>query len=148
YCHENMEENNNLSSENIQPDERTIGIFKYLDYDLDVNERRAKFTKYDSVLCEICNKEIDKPDYRCKDCYDKETDNNEKNRMVYGRIGIFKTSDYGLGMDEREKKYKNYHYILCENCNQEISHKYYYCTNCYEETDNNEKIRMRYGQIS
>src|ERR1051325_5140013 len=141
-----MEENNNLSSENIQPDERAIGIFKYLDYDLGVDERRAKFTKYDSVLCETCNKEIDKPDYRCKDCYDKETDYNEKRRMNYGICKmcfksnfffnkcciLFKTSDYNY-LDEYEikVKYSNYCYILCEKCNQEIDKQDYYCKNCY-----------------
>src|SRR3954453_910185 len=99
-------------------------LFKTLDYDLDVNERREKFMKYDYVLCEICNQEIERTQYyRCEDCYDKETDKNERNRMTYGSkvgIRIFETSDYDLNKDERKEKYKGYDHILCEKCNQKI----------------------------
>ena len=64
-------------------DEPTIGIFKFLDYDLSVIERRAKFMKYDPVLCEICTQEIEQY-YICENCYNKETDYDERNRMNYG----------------------------------------------------------------
>src|ERR1700722_5315153 len=60
-----------------------IGVFKTLDYDLDLIERQVKFDKYDYILCEDCNQEIDKQHYYCEDCYNKETDHNERNHMNY-----------------------------------------------------------------
>src|SRR5581483_11308165 len=141
--------NNNLSEEEIH----LIGVFKILDYDLDVGERQAKFMKYDSVLCEICNQEINEQHYKCEDCYNKETDDYEKNRMNYGICKVcfksnvasgrcstcifFRISDYNLNKDERHAKYKNYDVAICEKFKQEIDKKYYYyCTGCYDkETD-------------
>ena len=36
-----------------------VGIFRISDYDLNINEREAKYFKdYDHVLCEKCNQEI------------------------------------------------------------------------------------------
>ena len=37
-----------------------IRIFKLSDYDLNKDERKAKYKDYDHILCEICNKEIEK----------------------------------------------------------------------------------------
>src|SRR5271154_7066262 len=33
------------------------------------------------------------------------------------KVGIFKTSDYDLDLDERKAKYKDYYLIFCEKCN-------------------------------
>src|ERR1043166_2066230 len=57
-------------------------IFKKSDYDLDWCERIAKFRNYDRILCEKCNQKLD---YYCKDCYEDETDNEERERMLYGK---------------------------------------------------------------
>src|ERR1043166_8908278 len=153
--------NNNLSEDNKSSStfEPEVGVFKLLDYDLDVNERRVKFIEFDYVLCENCNQEIDMRLYRCNDCYHKETDINEQDRMNYGICkvcfrtniafnwcsfeGHFRMSDYDLNLKEREMKYKNYDHVLCEKCNQEIErNKYYRCESCYyKETDINEKNR-------
>src|SRR3954464_5106351 len=113
-----LNENINSSEENI---ESNVGIFRILDYDLNVNERRAKFMKYDYVLCEICKQGIDRYRYRCKDCYYEEPDSNEQNRMNYGickicfktniafsccsSLKLFETSDYDLNYDKRNAKY-------------------------------------------
>src|SRR4051812_1506469 len=151
-------ENTNLSEENIEP---KIGIFRILDYDLDVNERRAKFMKYDYVLCEICKQGIDRCRYRCKGCYYEETDSNEQNRMNYGICTVcfktniafnccssrkfFDTSDYDLNYDGRKAKYEDYDHVLCEKCNQEIDNQYY-CTYCFNTENTNEQNRMQYGR--
>src|SRR4051812_18247090 len=58
-------------------------VFKVSDYDLDLDERKAKFKDYDLYLCEKCNQEFN--NLYCKDCYEKETDSTEKNRMLYGK---------------------------------------------------------------
>src|SRR5436190_1231212 len=121
-------------------------LFNTLDYDLNKNERKAKYEDYDYVICEKCNQEIDMKYYRCAYCYHKEIDMNERNRMKYGlKFEIFKTSDYDLGKDERKVKYKDYDHVLCEGCNQKIGWRYY-CTDCYDkETDINERNHMKYG---
>jgi hypothetical protein len=121
-------------------------IFKTSDYDLGKDERKAKYKDFDHVLCEECNQKIDRWCYYCTNCYYKETDLNERNRIKYGsKIEIFKTSDYDLDFDEREIKYKDYALVSCEKCNQKIGWRYY-CTDCYDkETDINERNHMKYG---
>jgi serine/threonine protein kinase len=53
------------------------------DYDLNKVERQEKYKDY-YVLCEKCNKEINKKDYKCNNCYNKENDPNERFRMRLG----------------------------------------------------------------
>ncbi|GBB94221.1 hypothetical protein RclHR1_23120001, partial [Rhizophagus clarus] len=136
-----------------------FGVFETLDYDLNLDERKMKFKKYDHVICEDCNQEIEKFNFICHNCYNKETDCNEQNRMNYGickvcfksnasfgccEIKIFKTSDYELNLEGRRIKYKDYN-IICEKCNNKID-EYYYCKNCYsEETDIIKKHYLKYG---
>jgi Zn finger protein HypA/HybF involved in hydrogenase expression len=148
--------NNYLTGENIPP---IVGIFKTLDYDLNLNERRAKFEKYDYILCEDCNQKIENSNFICDACYNKETDLNEQNRMKFGICDIcfksinslgccknFKTSDYDLNLDERIIKYKHYNHISCEKCNHEINKLEYYCMYCYNrETDIDRRNNMIYG---
>jgi hypothetical protein len=138
-----------------------FGIFKILDYDLNLDERTLKFKKYDRILCEDCNQEIKSSNFVCYNCYNKETDCNEQNRMNYGickscfksnsyngccKIKIFETLDYDLNLGKRGAKYKNFVYISCKECNKEIDKIYYYCTNCYsKETDINKKGLMKFG---
>src|SRR5688572_18218636 len=91
--------------------------FRTSDYDLNFEERRAKYMHYDRVICEECHQEIYKSIYYCTNCYNKETDWNKRNRIRYGsNFGIFKTSDYDLNRDGRKAKYKDYDHILCEKC--------------------------------
>ncbi|PKK80456.1 hypothetical protein RhiirC2_724466, partial [Rhizophagus irregularis] len=59
--------------------ESKFGVFKILDYDLNLDERKLKFNRYDHVICEVCNEEIDKFNFICYNCYNKETDCNEQN---------------------------------------------------------------------
>src|SRR5581483_5160586 len=103
---------NNLNIQHINEcDESTIGIFNYLDYDLSVDERRAKFMKCDFILCETCYQKIHEQHYKCENCYNKTTDDRERNHMNYGICkvcfksnvasglcpsAIFRTSDYNL----------------------------------------------------
>ncbi|CAB5385229.1 unnamed protein product [Rhizophagus irregularis] len=62
------------------------------------------------------------------------------------KVKIFEISDYDLNKDERREKYKDYHVLLCEKCNQKVNKRDYKCNNCYNmETDPNEKIHMRLG---
>src|SRR5579859_1514002 len=79
---------NNLYDENIHlitKYEPKVGIFKYLDYDLNLNERKLKFKNYRFILCEDCNQEINRSNFVCLNCYSKEkTDVNEQNRMNHG----------------------------------------------------------------
>ena len=57
-----------------------------LDYDLDVFERMEIFQNYDFILCRKCNCKIeDKYPYYCNNCYERETDETERNRMKYGK---------------------------------------------------------------
>src|SRR5437764_10741521 len=96
-------------------------IFKTSDYNLNLEERKAKYKNYKYVLCEKCNKKIDKWNYYCSNCYYRETDRDERNRMKYGsKVEIFKTLDYDLNRHQRKSKYKNHNHVLCEKCNQEI----------------------------
>ncbi|CAB4374327.1 unnamed protein product [Rhizophagus irregularis] len=141
--------------------ESKFGVFKILDYDLNLDERKLKFNRYDHVICEVCNEEIDKFNFICYNCYNKETDCNEQNRMNYGickfcfksnisyscsDCKIFETLDYDLNLKERKAKYRNCDYVLCEKCNKEIDKQNYYCTDCYnKETLIIKKAHMKYG---
>ncbi|PKY59194.1 hypothetical protein RhiirA4_514629, partial [Rhizophagus irregularis] len=141
--------------------ESRFGVFKILDYDLNLDERKLKFKKYDHVLCEDCSQEIEKFSFVCYNCYNKETDCNERNRMNHGICkscftsstsygcsicNIFKTSDYDLNLKERKVKYRNSNYVLCEDCYKEVDYYRFYCTYCYyKETDVNKKFRMKFG---
>ncbi|PKY51234.1 hypothetical protein RhiirA4_468116 [Rhizophagus irregularis] len=152
----NIEENDQLINKYD-----AFGVFKILDYDLNLDERKLKFNRYDHVICEVCNKEIDKFNFICYNCYNKETDCNEQNRMNYGickfcfksnisyscsDCKIFETLDYDLNLEERKAKYENYCYIFCEKCNKKINKQYYFCTDCYnKETLIIKKAHMKYG---
>ncbi|CAB4485747.1 unnamed protein product [Rhizophagus irregularis] len=160
---ENIEENIQLINK-YDIFESRFGVFKILDYDLNLDERKLKFKKYAHVLCEDCNQEIEKFSFICYNCYNKETDCNERNRMNHGICNscfksntsygclicnifyIFETSDYDLNLEERKAKYRNSNYILCEECNNEIFKGDFYCTYCYnEETDIIKKGHMKFG---
>src|SRR5688572_25852714 len=79
-----IEENNQLNN-NDNKQQSTV-VFKISDYDLDKDERRAKFKDYDLILCEKCNQKFDSHYYLyCEDCYSKETDDTERKRMFYGK---------------------------------------------------------------
>ncbi|CAB4406227.1 unnamed protein product [Rhizophagus irregularis] len=109
--------------------------FRILDYNLNLEERRAKYMNFDGILCEKCNQEINNHYYYCMSCHNKETDIIKKDHMR-SKFAIFKKSDYNLNLEEIRAKYMNYDGILCENCNQEIEEYYYYCRYCYyKETD-------------
>ncbi|GES90708.1 kinase-like domain-containing protein [Rhizophagus clarus] len=157
------EEENICEEKNNKPinkyDEPKIGIFKILDYDLNLKERKMKFKEYDHVICEECNQEIKNSNFICYNCYNNETDYNEQNRMNYGickycfksnasfgccKIKIFKKSDYELNLEERKLKYKDCDIILCEkyyNLNlKERKEKYndcddILCENCSQKID-------------
>ncbi|GBB89472.1 hypothetical protein RclHR1_16170004 [Rhizophagus clarus] len=58
-------------------------IFESSDYDLDKDERRVKYEKYDIIICGKCNEKFYR-DWHCRKCYKNETD-EEKNRMLHGR---------------------------------------------------------------
>ena len=93
-----------------------VGIFKVSDYDLNLDERRAKFRDYYCILCEKCSQEISKWHCYCEDCYNEETEVKERNRMkygIYGIIKVFKSSDYDLNNDEREAKYLKIMIMSC-----------------------------------
>ncbi|CAB4406229.1 unnamed protein product [Rhizophagus irregularis] len=143
---ENIEENIQLINK-YDIFESIFGVFKILDYDLNLEERRAKYKKYDHIVCEKCNNYIYKQYYYCTVCYNKETDAIKKNHMKLGSDSkIFNTFDYNLNLEERKAKYMNYDGILCEKCNKEIDKQYYYCTYCYDkETDVNKKGHMKFG---
>ncbi|PKY62896.1 hypothetical protein RhiirA4_490276, partial [Rhizophagus irregularis] len=145
YCYDKETDTNKKG-------QMTLGskIFKTLDYNLDLKERRAKYWKFYGILCEECNKAIKRPDYYCTYCYDKETDTNKKGHMKFGsNFSIFKTSDYNLNLGERIAKFGKFYGILCgilcEECNKEIKLRLY-CTYCYDrETDTNKKRQMLLG---
>ncbi|CAB5368927.1 unnamed protein product [Rhizophagus irregularis] len=157
---ENIEENIQLINK-YDIFESRFGVFKILDYDLNLDERKLKFKKYDRVLCEDCSQEIEKFSFVCYNCYNKETGCNERNRMNHGICkscftlstsygcsicNIFKTSDYDLNLDERKVKYRNSNYVLCKDCYKEVDYYRFYCTYCYfKETDVNKKFRMKFG---
>jgi len=107
-----------------------IRIFKTSDYDLNLEERKAKYNDCDGILCEKCNQEIDKQFYYCTYCY------------CSPKIRFLKISDYNLNLEERKAKYKDHDCILCEKCNKEIDRKWYYCTYCYDRT----KTWMLFGK--
>src|ERR1700753_2610320 len=69
---------NNSLYEDDKDDETIV-----LDYDLDVNERKETFQNYDLILCEKCNRKIDNHIYYCKDCYEKETVDVERKRILF-----------------------------------------------------------------
>ena len=75
-CEENDQHNNNENKKQI-----TI----VLDYDLDMDERKDIFQNYDLILCEKCNRKINKNNYCCFDCYHKETNDVERNRITCGK---------------------------------------------------------------
>ncbi|CAG8710124.1 8312_t:CDS:2 [Rhizophagus irregularis] len=151
--------------------ESKFGVFKILDYDLNLDERKLKFNRYDHVTCEVCDQEIAKFNFICYNCYNKETDCNEQHRMNYGickfcfksnisyscsDCKIFETSDYDLNLEERKAKYENYCYIFCEksigmeNCiigigKNDYCYGYYCESCCSKETDINKKGRMLFG---
>uniref|UniRef100_U9TV78 Uncharacterized protein n=1 Tax=Rhizophagus irregularis (strain DAOM 181602 / DAOM 197198 / MUCL 43194) TaxID=747089 RepID=U9TV78_RHIID len=153
---ENIEENIQLINK-YDIFESRFGVFKILDYDLNLDERKLKFKKYDRVLCEDCSQEIEKFSFVCYNCYNKETDCNERNRMNHGICkscftsstsygcsicNIFKTSDYDLNLEERKtdvnKKFRmkfgsNYGVFRTSDYNLEI--------------DNNKKLHMKFGSI-
>ena len=57
-----------------------------LDYDLDEDEKREIFQNYDLVLCVKCNCKIEsKYRYYCDNCYERETDETERNHMRNGK---------------------------------------------------------------
>jgi predicted amidophosphoribosyltransferase len=126
-----------------------ISIFNTSDYDLNLEERRAKYKGYYAILCEECNQEIDKYYFYCTGCYKEETDINKKRYMIYGStFEIFNTSDYNLNLEERRAKYMfKYKYtILCEKCNNEFNGRDHYCIYCYREESNiNKKRYLKYG---
>src|SRR4051794_38740031 len=62
------------------------------------------------------------------------------------KVGIVEILDYDLSKNERRAKYENYN-TLCEKCYKVISKLHYYCQDCFynNETDKNERNRMKYG---
>ncbi|CAB5353591.1 unnamed protein product [Rhizophagus irregularis] len=112
-------------------------IFKKSDYNLNLEERRAKYMNYVGILCEICYSQISKWNYHCIHCYNEETDTIKKGHMKYGsNLKIFNCN---LNLEERKSKYEKYDGILCEKCNNEIDKQYYNCNYCY----NNQMIINR-----
>ncbi|PKY61589.1 hypothetical protein RhiirA4_522861, partial [Rhizophagus irregularis] len=120
---------------------------KSYDYNLNLEEIRAKYMNYDGILCEICYNQISKWNYHCIHCYNEETDAIKKGHMKFGsNFKILNTFDYNLNLDERREKYKIYDHIVCEKCDNEIFNWNYYCTSCYyKETDINKKGHMKFG---
>ncbi|CAB4408031.1 unnamed protein product [Rhizophagus irregularis] len=117
-------------------------IFNTFDYNLNLEERRAKYMNFDSILCEKCNNKIDKRNFYCTFCYNIETDTIKKVHMKYGSdFKIFNTFDYNLNLEERKAKYEKYDLVVCEKCNNnEIDKQYYNCNYCY---NNNQMIINR-----
>src|ERR1051325_3525632 len=58
-------------------------VFKISDYDLRIDERKAKYENYEFILCGKCKSQFSN---YCKYCY-KEATNEERNRMLYGQYG-------------------------------------------------------------
>jgi hypothetical protein len=115
---ENILNNYLIEEENILPIinirnifESKVGIFKLLDYDLNLNERQVKFEKYDYVLCEDCNQEIEIFKFICFNCYDKETDLNGRNHMMYGICEICFKSNTSFGCCKIFEKTIDYNLI-------------------------------------
>src|SRR5687767_9255762 len=122
-------------------------VFETSDYSLVLDERRKKFKSYALIFCGKCKKKISKFRLHCEYCYCKETDEEEKNRILYGKCKgcfqactddnwcsscglqnndnikkqiVFKTMDYDLNSDGREVKYKDYGLILCGECKLQL----------------------------
>src|SRR6266540_2397733 len=77
---------------------------KILDYDLDSDEREEKYKNHDLILCENCNENFENQyPYHCKNCYKKETDKEERNRIKYGKC--------------KECFQINTHHNWCKECN-------------------------------
>ena len=71
-------------------------VFKITDYDFDKDERSEKFKDYDPILCEKCNKEFGESGelgYHCNNCYEKETNKEERNRMLYVKNVMNRTQE-------------------------------------------------------
>ncbi|CAB5385267.1 unnamed protein product [Rhizophagus irregularis] len=147
YCKDCYNKETDINKKELIRFGPNFGIFKTSDYNLNLNERRAKYMVFDRILCEKCNKHIDDSSYCCEDCYDEGTDINKQSLMKFGlNFGIFITSDYKLDLEERRVKYMDFIGILCEKCNKHIDDSSYCCEDCYEEeTDINKKRYMKYG---
>ncbi|CAG8536473.1 7898_t:CDS:2 [Rhizophagus irregularis] len=75
-----------------------VKIFEISDYGLNKDERREKYKDYYVLLCEKCNQEVNKRDYKCNYCYNKETDPNEKFRMRLGSCKeCHQVNEYSVG---------------------------------------------------
>lgn len=51
-----------------------FGVFKFSDYDLNLDKRIMKIKKYDHVICEDCNQEVEKFSFfsfLCYNCYNR-----------------------------------------------------------------------------
>ncbi|GBB90466.1 hypothetical protein RclHR1_17430002 [Rhizophagus clarus] len=147
YCRHCYDKENDINKKGYMKYGSNFKIFNTLDYNLNLEERMAKYKNFAGIFCEKCNNEIDKWKYYCKGCYNEETDIIKKNYMKYGlNFKIFNTLDYNLNLEEKKAKYKNFYFIFCEKCNNDINTNYYYCENCYyEETDIIKKGYMKYG---
>ncbi|UZO12674.1 uncharacterized protein OCT59_004198 [Rhizophagus irregularis] len=148
YCTACYNKETDLIKKGLMKFESNLEIFKKSDYNLNLEERRAKYMNYDGILCEICYNQISKWNYYCIHCYNKETaDAIKKGHMKFGsNFEIFNTFDYNLNLKERRVKYMNYDGILCEKCNNDIYKWDYYCTLCYnKETDVIKKEHMKFG---
>ncbi|GES90749.1 kinase-like domain-containing protein [Rhizophagus clarus] len=124
-----------------------FGSFKTSDYDLNLEKRKAKYKDFKIILCEKCNREIDKQLCYCKYCFIKELNYDKKVQMkCVLKTGILKTSDYDLSINEKQTKFENCDSIICEKCNCEIINLHYYrCDKCYFKADDYERQRMTYG---
>src|SRR6266487_2850574 len=80
-----MEQENKLDGKIHDSKKESVIVFKTSDYDLDRDERVAKFKDYELILCEKCNQKIDKFWFRCLDCCNKETSKEERCRMWFGK---------------------------------------------------------------
>ncbi|GBC04148.1 hypothetical protein RclHR1_05540001 [Rhizophagus clarus] len=121
--------------------------FKTSDYDLNLEKRKAKYKDFKIILCEKCNREIDKQLCYCKYCFIKELNYDKKVQMkCVLKTGILKTSDYDLSINEKQTKFENCDSIICEKCNCEIINLHYYrCDKCYSKAGNYERWRMTFG---
>src|SRR3954454_13601583 len=141
-------------------------IFKSSDYDLNLDERKVKYKDYDLILCGKCKRQVGCGLFYCEYCYYNETDEEEKNRMKYGKCKgcfqlctghnwcsscgfqnndnienqiVFKTIYYDLNRDERKIRFKDYDLIFCGECKRHFDHDLFYCKSCYRKETNEEK---------
>src|SRR5436853_501942 len=50
-------------------------VFKAIDYNMNLNDRKAKYEKYDIFFCEKCKKQFEEQDlFYCKNCCNIEND--------------------------------------------------------------------------